>query len=158
MPPAIKGLDNIQFMERGQSATYFSETEETEEYWKGENKMGNSNFENPAEKLHRRVMDILRDPSKAANYGEKLRDKTSYRQVLEIVLQEDPELAKIYGEGISPLQWEKRRKAKAQDAVNKIASLAREKMKDDATLSYGEALRKARDENPDLVEEYESWR
>jgi hypothetical protein len=104
---------------------------------------------------HRRATNILKDAHRAGTYAEKTPKNISYRQALEIVLQEDPELAQAYADGLDSNGGMTQQREKAQAAINKIMSLVEKEREADGTLSYSEALRKVHKKNPELVREYQ---
>ena len=100
---------------------------------------------------HRRAMNILKDPHRAGTYAEKIPKNISYRQALEIVLQEDPQLAQAYAAGPGFDGEMTPEGEKAQAAIQKIMSLAEKERDEDGTLSWSEALRKVHKKHPELV-------
>jgi len=104
---------------------------------------------------HRRATDILKNSHRTGTHAEKIPENFSYRQALEIVLQEDPELAQAYADGVNYNGEMTPQREKAQAAIQKIMSLVEKEREADGTLSYSEALRKVHKKNPELVREYE---
>lgn len=149
MPPAIKGLEDVRFQERGKITICFSDNE-----WEGGIEMSNPNVRDPGKEIQRRIKEVLRDPgSYVDKYGHRFLEGMTYSQALIYVCQEDPGLAKEYNQSLLPTKLseaEKERLAFGQ----KIVSLINEEMRANKKLSYSEALTLVSKENRDLILEY----
>ncbi len=143
-PPAVKGLANAGFQERG-GITVYSE-------WRGVIEMANTN--DPGKEIERRIKAVLRDPrSHIDRYGKRFSENVTYSQAFTYVCEEDPELAREYAEGLRPTKLSEKEK-KSLAAGEKIVSLVNQKMKANGSLSYSEALTQVQIENREIVLEY----
>jgi len=146
VPPAVKGLENVRFQERGKVTICFSDFE-----WKGGVEM--SNVKDFGKELERRIKEVLRDPrSHIDRYGRRFSENITYSEALTYVQQEDPELALQFAENLRPKVSPEEEKNLA--AGRKIVTLVNEKMKADKSLSYSEALTNVQKENRELILEY----
>jgi len=146
MPPAVKGLVNAHFQEKG-GITIYSDFEE------GGKKMS-SKVNDPGAELEKRIREVLRDPRSHVNkYGIRFSEGVTYAQALTYVQEEDPELARKFVESLRPTKLTEKEK-KALVAGEKIVSLVNEKMKADRSLSYAEALTAVQREFRPLILEF----
>lgn len=159
MPPAIKGLEDVRFQERGKvticfsdiSDTFVSNSFGTNDTSKGGLKM--SNVKDLEREIEKRTEEVLRNPrGHVGRGGHRFSEDITYRQALLYVLEEDPELARQFAESRRPKLTEEEKKNLA--AGEKIVSLVNEKMKANKSLSYGEALTEVQKENRGLILEY----
>jgi hypothetical protein len=158
-PPAIKGLEDIRFQEGEQKVVYLLMKDEIKNYWEGGTNVRNQNFENPSEEWHRRAMEILRDPSKARKFSEKGDEITSYKQALEIVLQEDPALGRRYYQSLIPPRSQRRAVLESSHAAGeRINKLVIARMRENRAFTYKEALQEVlgelQMENPQLIADW----
>lgn len=159
-PPAIKGLENVQFQERGKVTICFSDVSDvftsnmsfgTKDTSKGGMEM--TNVKVPGKEIERRIKEVMRNPSSFVDrYGRRFSEKITYSEALKFVQIEDPELALQYAESLRPKISE--REIKSRAAGEKIVSLVNEKMKSDKSLSYSEALTEVQKESRELILEY----
>lgn len=84
MPPAVKGLADLNFQERRMDMGFdFALSED------------------PGEILHQKTMELLNNPPKFDKYGRKSNELT-YTQAFTIVQEENPELAEQYFQSTRP--------------------------------------------------------
>lgn len=159
MPPAIKGLEDVRFQERGKITICFSDisdvfiSDDMNDIPKGGIEMSNPNVRDPGKEIERRIKEVLRDPRSHVNkYGRRFSEDVTYSQAFSYVQEEDPELAQQYAESLRPKVSEREKKALA--AGEKIVFLVNQKMKADKGLSYSEALTAVQKENRGLILEY----
>lgn len=75
VPPAVKGLTDLKFMERRKAMSFeFDETKDT------------------GQLLHRKALELLDNPPKFSEVGEILNDQLTYSEALVIVSRKCPEL------------------------------------------------------------------
>lgn len=147
VPPAVKGLENVRFLEKGEVTICFSDID-----LKGGIEM-NSNIKDPGKELQRRIKEVLRDPrSHIDRYGRRLSENITYSEALSYCQQEDPELALQFAESLRPKVSPEEEKSLA--AGRRIVTLVNEKMTKDKGLSYSEALTRVQIEYRNLVLEY----
>jgi len=148
VPPAVKGLSDVRFQERGKITIWFSDIK-----WEGGIEMTNIIKDDPEKEIKRRIKEVLRDPrSHVDRYGRRFSENMTYSQALIYVQEEDPELARQWAESLRPKMSDKEKKALV--AGEKIVSLVNEKMRADKGLSYSEALTRVQKENRELILEY----
>lgn len=154
-PPAIKGLENVQFQERGKVTICFSDISDINEISKGGMEMS-STEKNPVKEIQRRVKEIMRDPTRCVNkYGRRFSENITEKEALIYVCQEDPRLAKEYEESLRPTKAPKTaREEKSLAAGREIVRLINEEMRANNRLSYAEALSLVQKEHRSLILEY----
>jgi len=152
MPPVIKGLEDISFVEREEITINFSDIEGFKNSQEGETEMSNSKSKNLERELQRRINEVLRNPPPFDKHGNRFPGGMTYSQAFKYVQEEDPELALEYAESLRPPKDPRQEASLA--AGNKIMEFVEEKMKEDKTLTYSEALVKVQLENPGLIREY----
>jgi len=142
VPPAVKGLAQVQFSDRGKFHFFDFDL-------KGVLEMGK--IEDPGRAIQRRVKEILRDPrAHVDRYGRRFSETMTYGEAFNYVCEEDPDLAKAYAETLHPTKpTEAEQRSLA--AGKRIVSLIQEKMKADKNLNYSEALTEVSKENRDLI-------
>lgn len=81
MPPAVKGLADMSFGDRGE----FTSFEFTDD---------------PGEILHQKALELIDNPPKYDRYGREFGETISYRDALNFVMDANPELAEKYIQSI----------------------------------------------------------
>lgn len=82
-PPAVKGLSDLSFKDRGQHMSFeFSD-------------LAN---QPAAQKLEDKIRELMSNPPKLDRYGQDRRDPLSYGEAFEIVSKDNPELTAEYME------------------------------------------------------------
>jgi hypothetical protein len=152
MPPAIKGLADIKFRERGQTTVSFSDFQDNINF-EGGTEMTSLKQNDMEREIQRRINEVRRNPPAFDKGGNKFSETPTYREALNYVFEEDPELAEKYAES-----YRRKPSGRVQNynesAGEKIMELVQAKMRNDKTLSYSEALVKVQLENPQLIREY----
>ena len=77
MPPAVKGLQNMAFGEKGD----FTSFEVTDD---------------PGEILHQKTLEVIANPPEYDHYGREFAEPISYRDALNFVMEANPELGEEY--------------------------------------------------------------
>ncbi len=149
MPPAIKGLEDVRFQERGQFTTNFCDIEDE---WKEVMEMSGKDTLAPGKELERRIKEVMRNPPSVDKYGRQFSGSMTYSEAFAYVQQEDPELALQYAESLRPKL--SRRGEKIRAAGDKLSSLVDEKMNANKNLSFSEAFAQVQKENVELTLEY----
>ena len=97
-PPAVKGLANVRFEERGKVTICFSDFDYMEV-----REMSSSDVRDPGKEIQRRIKEALRDPRSCVDrYGTRFSEKMSYSDAFQYVCGEDPGLAQEFAETIRP--------------------------------------------------------
>ena len=152
-PPAIKGLEDIKFRERGQTTISFSDFQDNINFEEGGTEMTSLKQNDMEREIQRRINEVRRNPPGFGKRGNKFSEKPTYSEALTLVWEEDPELAEKYAES-----YRRKPSGRVQNynesAGEKIMELVQAKMRNDKTLSYSEALVKVQLENPQLIREY----
>jgi len=152
MPPAIKGLADIKFRERGQTTVSFSDFQDNINF-EGGTEMTSLKQNDMEREIQRRINEVRRNPPAFDKGGNKFSETPTYREALNYVFEEDPELAEKYAES-----YRRKPSGRVQNynesAGEKIMEFVQAKMRNDKTLSYSEALVKVQLENPQLIREY----
>lgn len=112
-------------------------------FQKGESLMNQEN--DPGELLNQKAMELLTSPDKKLEHGLDIEAKLSYGQALDIVAEENPELAKRYLGILS---------ATKSDPDELLHAKTMELLENSKDLSYGEALDIVAKNNMDLTERY----
>lgn len=148
IPPAIKGLANVRFQERGKVTICFSDFNYKEVFEMS------STEKDPGKEIQRRVGEVMRNPRFYVDKrGNRFSEDITYSQALTFVQEDDAELAAAYAEILRPTKLTESEK-KSLAAGQRIVSLINEKMKADKSLSYSEALTQVQKDNRNLILEY----
>ncbi len=144
-PPAVKGLANVRFQERGKVTICFSELKEVIEM---------KNISDPGAEIQKKIKEVMANPrSHIDKYGNRFSEAITYSQAFNYICEEYPDLAREYAEILRPTKLSEKEK-KSLAAGEKIVSLVNEKMKANKCLSYSEALTEVQKENRELILEY----
>ena len=135
--PSIQGLQLIQFTEGGNTMTVEFSTNN-----------------DAGETLHQKTMELLKSPRRFDNFGRELNEKLTYTQALDIVMQENPDLARQYLESLRSIGKRSKIIKDPSIAGTKLQELVQQKMKDNKALSFSEAFIEVQRENPQLAIEY----
>jgi len=146
VPPAVKGL----------AQAGFSKTNALQYEFFLEGGLQMKQNLDPGKEIDRRVREFLKNPPKFDKYWNEFPAKISYRDALNYVLDEDPELAEAYLKTIRPERERElsEKELKSVAAGKKIVTLVTEKIRLNKNLSYSEALTEVQRENKNLILEY----
>jgi len=151
-PPAIKGLEDVEFREREGTTISFSDFEDNINY-EGGTEMSSLRQQEMEKEIQRRINEVRRNPPAFDKQGNKFSEKPSYSEALIFVWEDDPELAEKYAES-----YKRKPSGRVQNfsasAGEEIMRLVQAKMAADKSLCYSEALVKVQLENPQLIREF----
>jgi len=152
-PPAIKGLEDVEFREREGTTISFSDFQDNITFEEGGTEMPSLKQNEMEREIQRRINEVRRNPPGFDKRGNKFSEKPTYGEALTFVWEEDPELAERYAES-----YRRSPSGRAQNfneaAGKKVVEFVEVKMRNDKTLCYSEALVKVQLENPQLIREY----